>query len=229
MERLHPNAQVIALQSEENQALVRSIERYRSDSAAVDPYRDESTKPSIADGTRISGPGELTWRLLKERSNIRGVAVSESEIQRAIFFLFEKCRLLVEGAGALGVAALLSGRVEPSSNSTVVVILSGGNIDITKVASVIESQLTAENRYSTFGIEVEDAPGRLHDALKHFADHKVNIVDLRRVRAPVGLSHSKARLEVIVETNNREDADLIFRALADIASKVHTFEIRKLS
>jgi threonine dehydratase len=151
----------------------------------------QTPKPTLADGVAISGPGELTLPLIATYVD-EVVTVDEEAIAQAIVVLLEQSKLVVEGAGALGVAALMTGAVKPEGRPTVVV-LSGGNIDINVLASVVQHGLLYENRYLTLRVDLDDRPGTLSALLTLIADTGANVRAGGRPRAPGDTSASARR------------------------------------
>jgi threonine dehydratase len=163
---------------------------------------------SIADGIAVKEPGRLTGPLLDELLD-DVVEVAGEEIAQAIVLLLERTKLVVEGAGAVGVAALLEGRV--GGTGPVAVVLSGGNIDASTLVTVMRYGLTAAGRHLVVRTSVPDRPGELLKLLELVAQERVNVltVEHRRegVDIPVGATgidltllardegHSEALLE----------------------------------
>jgi threonine dehydratase len=141
---------------------------------------------TIADGIAVKRPGERTMSIL-ERTLDDIVSVSDEEISEAIVLLLERTKLVVEGAGAVGVAALLSGKA--AARGAVVPILSGGNIDATLLISVMRHGLAAAGRYLVLRTRVPDRPGELAKLLTLLANDRVNVVEVEHQREtgnPVG-------------------------------------------
>jgi threonine dehydratase len=167
---------------------------------------------TIADGIAVKTPGELTFSVIKELVD-DVVTVDDEEISRAILFLLERTKLLVEPAGAVGVAALMAKRVTyPGKN--VVAILSGGNVDIHSVARYIEHGLTLAGRYIVISTHLRDEPGQLSLLLKVFTDHHVNVLDIQHFRAGYSLQLNQTEVHVTAETRDAAHAQEIMDALA---------------
>ena len=115
---------------------------------------------TIADGIAVKRPGELTMRLLSQWVD-EVVAVGEDETAEAMVLLMERCKLVVEGAGAVGVAALLGGQVAPAESGTTVAVLSGGNVDPGLLASIARRHETEAGRRLVLLTRVPDRPGAL--------------------------------------------------------------------
>ena len=163
---------------------------------------------AIADGIAVKQPGELTGRLLDELLD-DVVEVSGEEIAQAIVLLLERTKLVVEGAGAVGIAALLDGRV--GGTGPVAVVLSGGNIDASTLVTVMRYGLTTAGRHLVIRTSVPDRPGELLKLLELVAKERVNVltVEHRRegVDIPVGatgidltlLARDEAHAEALLE------------------------------
>ena len=111
------------------------------------------------------------------------VTVSEEEIIRAIFFLLEREKLVVEGAGAVGVAAILEGKVALSPADTAVCILSGGNIDMNMVSRIIDRGLWEDGRLASLSVVVRDRPGYLNEVTAVVAIEGANVLHIEHTRA----------------------------------------------
>ena len=135
---------------------------------------------TIAEGIAVKHPGELTSSLLGDLLE-SVVTVTDEEISQAIVFLTERAKLVVEGAGAAALAALLAGRV-PGDEGSTVVILSGGNIDPTLLIQVMRHGLTLAGRYLVVRTRIADRPGELAKLLALFADEHANVVSIEHHR-----------------------------------------------
>ncbi len=134
---------------------------------------------TIADGIAVKKPGELTMSIL-DRTLDEIVSVTDEEISEAIVLLLERTKLVVEGAGAVGVAALLHGKVD--GRGTVVPVVSGGNIDATLLISVMRHGLSVAGRYLVLRTRVPDRPGELARLLTLLANDRVNVVEVEHQR-----------------------------------------------
>jgi threonine dehydratase len=160
---------------------------------------------TIADGIAVKQPGELTGPLL-ERLVDEVVSIGDSEIAEAIVMLLERTKLVVEGAGAVGVAALLGGAVEPAARGTTAVILSGGNIDPGVLADVARRHETATGRRLRLFTKIPDEPGSLAALLTCLAEGGANLIDVAHVREGVGLEVGATGVELVMETRGDEHA-----------------------
>jgi threonine dehydratase len=180
--------------------------------------RDATT---LADGIAVKRPGELTGPLL-ERLVDEVVAVGESEIAEAIVMLLERTKLVVEGAGAVGVAALRTGAVEPAAKGTTAVILSGGNIDPGMLADVARRHETATGRRLRLFTTISDEPGSLAALLTCLGEGGANLIDVAHVREGVGLEVGDTGVELVMETRGDEHAK---RLLALIEERGYSAQV----
>ncbi len=158
------------------------------------------TSPTIADGIALQRPGRLTFSIIRKYVDDI-ITVGEEEISQAMVMLLERSKLMVEGAGAVGLAALLSGQVRADGQNTVVV-LSGGNVDINLVAKVIHHGLSTAGRYLILRTRLLDRSGQLFRLLSLLVEHKVNILDIQHHRERLGLPLGQAEVEVTLETRD---------------------------
>jgi threonine dehydratase len=154
---------------------------------------------TIADGIMVKHPGELTSRILDGGLD-ETVDVTDDEIAHAIVLLLERTKLVVEGAGAVGVAALLGGKV-PGEGS-VCVLLSGGNIDPTLLISVMRHGLTLAGRYLVVRTRVPDRPGELNKLLSLVARERVNVLDVEHHREGVDLPVGETEIWLTLATRD---------------------------
>lgn len=170
------------------------------------------TVHTLADGCAVPRVGELTLPLLNEYVD-EIVAVSEEWISAAMVWLLERSKLVVEGAGALGVAALLAGQIDLQGRETVVV-LSGGNIDINSIARAVEHGLARTGRYLNVVAMVPDRPGQLARLLRVAADVDVNVLDVWHRRSAPSLPTGAVEIELLLETRDSDHATALADALA---------------
>jgi threonine dehydratase len=165
---------------------------------------------TIADGIAVKQPGALTMGILGETLD-EIVEVSDEEISEAITLLLERSKLLVEGAGAVGVAALLTGKCE--GGGQVCALLSGGNIDPTLLISVMRHGLTVAGRYLVLRSRLPDRPGELIRFLEVVADTRANIVAIEHRREGVALEVADTGIELTVVTRNEQHCLRLIAAL----------------
>jgi threonine dehydratase len=167
---------------------------------------------TIADGIAVKAPGELTTSIL-DRVLDELVAVTDEEISEAIVLLLERTKLVVEGAGAVGVAGLLAGKAG-GGDGTAVPVLSGGNIDATLLISVMRHGLSVAHRYLVVRTRVPDRPGELAKLLALLADARVNVVEVEHQRETADLPIGETGVELTLVTRDRAHCEEILASLA---------------
>jgi threonine dehydratase len=173
--------------------------------AGVDGY-------TIADGIAVKVPSELTMPLLDDLLDDI-VSVTDEEISQAIVLLLERAKLMVEGAGAVGVAALLAGRAGGSGMA--IPILSGGNIDPTMLISVMRHGLTAAGRYLVVRTQIADRPGELIKLLALVAEHRGNLIAVEHHREGMDISVSETEVELTLITRDEEHCRELLAAMEE--------------
>jgi threonine dehydratase len=166
---------------------------------------------TIADGIAVKKPGELTMSIL-ERVLDDIVAVGDEQISEAIVLLLERTKLVVEGAGAVGVAALLDGKCGGGSGP-VVCVLSGGNIDATLLISVARHGLAVGGRYLVLRTRVPDRPGELAKLLTLLAEERVNVVEVEHQRETAALPVGETGVELTLLTRDAAHCDEIIETM----------------
>ncbi|MGH9947659.1 MAG: threonine ammonia-lyase [Pyrinomonadaceae bacterium] len=163
--------------------------------------------PTIADGIAVKRPGEVTLPIIREFVD-QVVEVTEDEIARGIFHCSQYSHLVVEGAGASGVAALLANKIPLNSEDNVCAVLAGGNIDGNLLARIIEQVLVRQGRYIVFKLLVMDRPGSLAGMLNKVAETGANVIETNHQRAiwlaPLGFTGIEMILEVRDEAHGRD-------------------------
>jgi threonine dehydratase len=172
------------------------------------------TAQSIADGIAVKQPGELTSALIDEWADGL-VAVSEDEIADAMVLAMERTKLVVEGAGAAGIAALLSGAVVPAESGTTVVVLSGGNVDAGLLAALARRHETKAGRRLVLRTRVADRPGALAALLTCVGGAGANVVGVEHLREGYDLHVRETGVQLVVETRGSDHARAILVAVAD--------------
>jgi threonine dehydratase len=169
-----------------------------------------SILPTIADGIAVSKPGILNFDLVREYVDSI-VTVTDDSTAKALLMLLERAKLVVEPAGAVGVAAILSGLVHSSGKT--VVLLSGGNIDPMMMERVISHGLAASERYLKLRIPLPDRPGQLARTAALVAEQNANVVEVLHTRHGNGMQISQVELELHIETRGPEHAEQVLEAL----------------
>ena len=167
---------------------------------------------TIADGIAVKRPGDLTLALI-DRWVDDVVLVGEEEVAEAMVALLEKAKLVVEGAGAVGAAALLSGRVRAAPSGTTVVVLSGGNVDAGLLATVARRHETEAGRRLVLFTRLPDRPGSLAGLLALVGDQGANLVEVEHVREGVDLHVRETAVQLVLETRGRDHAQRVLEAL----------------
>ena len=168
--------------------------------------------PTIADGIAVARPGKLNFDIIR-RTVDDVVTVSDDDIARALVVLLERAKLVVEPAGAAGVAALLAGAV--SATGPMVVLLSGGNIDPMVMERVISRGLAADRRYLKVVIPLPDRPGQLTTIAGIISDANANVVEVLHTRHGTGLQITEVAIEIHMETRGPEHAELVLAHLRE--------------
>ncbi|PNW07809.1 L-threonine ammonia-lyase [Microbacterium sp. AG157] len=182
---------------------------YPSSLAAGYPMQVETT-PTIADGIAVARPGDLPFELIRQYVD-EVVTVTEDDIARALLVLLERAKQVVEPAGAVGVAAILAGKVKASGPT--VTILSGGNIDPLLLQRVVAHGLSASGRYMSLRIPLPDRPGQLARVSELLAGVGANVIEVLHTRHGQGLQISEVILQLSVETRGEEHRALVISTL----------------
>ncbi len=189
-----PDVRVIGVEAAGCAPYVASLEH-----GEIHPATQTET---IADGIAVKHPGEITFGLVREHVD-DVVTVTDAEIGMTIVQLLERTKAVVEGAGAVGLAALLSGRVQAKR---AVAVLSGGNIDTPLLMQVIRFGLTNAGRYLVIRTRLVDRPGQLMHLLQVIADAHVNILVVSHHRESVDVAVAETGIELILETRDEAHA-----------------------
>jgi threonine dehydratase len=209
---LVPGARVVGVQAEACAPYIDSLAAHRPIGA-----RSANT---ICDGIAVKQPGELTLPLV-ERWIDQVVTVSDDEAAEAMVLLLERNKLVVEGAGAVAVAALMHGKVEPPADGEVCAVLSGGNVDASLLAECIRLGETAAGRRMVLATVVPDRPGSLAALLQIVAEHGGNVVDVEHLREGMDLHLRETAIHLVLQTNGREHDNEILAAV-----KAEGFSVR---
>ena len=165
---------------------------------------------AVADGIAVKELGELPRALLAERVDAMA-EVTSAEIAQAIVLCLERTKLVVEGAGAAGVAAVLAGRVE--GDGPVAVILSGGNVDATTLISVMRHGLTLAGRYLVVRTRVPDRPGELQKLLDHVTAERINVIDVEHRREGAPIAVGETEIWLTLATRDEEHCETLLATM----------------
>src|SRR5438445_237579 len=166
---------------------------------------------TIADGIAVKRPGTLTFSII-QRLVDDVVLVNDEAIISAVLLLMERNKMLVEGAGAAGVAALLSGTIKLKGKK-VLVPLTGGNIDINLVSRFIEHGLAAAGRYFVIHTRLTDRPGELMRLLTIIAEMRINVIDVLHQRISSRLPIMQREETLTLETRERQQCEELLQRL----------------
>ncbi len=190
---LLPGVRIIGVQAQNVAAINKSL-------LAGQPIETEYL-PTIADGIAVKRPGEKTLSIIREYVD-EVVEVTEEEIALGIFHCVQNSHLVVEGAGAAGVAALLAKKIKVEQGDKVCTILCGGNIDGNLLARIIEQVLVRQGRYIIVKVLVLDRPGMLAAMLNHVAETGANVVEVYHQRAIWLAPLGRVGIEMILEVRD---------------------------
>jgi threonine dehydratase len=157
---------------------------------------------TIADGIAVRKPGQHTFEMV-QRYVDEVVTVDDEEIANAILLLLERDKTVVEGAGAVGFAALVNGKVPSAKGRRTAIVLSGGNIDVNLISRIIERGLVKDGRLVRLVVRVPDRPGSLAAFISAIAERGANVVEIYHNRAFSKAGLGEAQVEVVLETRGR--------------------------
>ncbi len=206
LKALMPDVRIIGVQAAGCSPLKASLE-------AGHPVAISSAR-TIADGIAVKRPGDLTLPLIRDLVD-DVVTVDDDEIAWGITYIVQNSRLVVEGAGAAGVAALLARKVTPRPNERVCVIMGGGNIDGNMLARVIEQVLVKQGRYILVRTTVDDRPGNLAPLISRVASAGANVVDIFHRRAVWLAPVDRVGIEMVLEVRDEEHGQAVLQHLAE--------------
>jgi len=207
-----PDARVVGVQAEACAPYVDSLAAHRPIGA-----RSANT---ICDGIAVKRPGDFTLPLV-ERYVDEVVTVSDDEVAEAMVLLLERSKLVVEGAGAVAVAALMQGRVRPHGGGAVCAVLSGGNVDASLLSECIRLGETSAGRRMVLSTVVPDRPGALAGLLRVVAEHGGNVVDVEHLRDGLDLHVRETAIKLVLQTRGRENSQEIL-----VAARAEGFSVR---
>lgn len=207
-----PNVRIVGVQAANCAPMKKSIEAGKC--VALNEAME-----TIADGIAVKHPGEVTFPIIQESVD-EVIEVTEEEIARAIFFCVQNNRLVVEGAGAAALAALLAKKVSVETDDNVCAILCGGNIDPNLLARVLEQVLVRQGRYILFKLLVPDRPGTLARLLDNVADSGANVIDVFHRRAMWLAPFGRVGIEMLLEVRDEQHGREVHRHLEQVGYHV---------
>ncbi len=214
---LKPGITIIGVEAEAAASCRASL-----DAGAI---RTLTTVSTIADGIALKSPGALTFPII-QRLVDDVVTVTEEEIMNAIFLLQERCKLQVEGAGAVGLAALLRPGLLHLAGKEVVVLLSGGNIDMNLLGSFITNGLVTQGRIAIVRVEIQDRPGTLERMLSHIAALNINVREMHYLPTMHPLPVQRVEVTLTLETRDRQHLEQLCRTLQERGYRVTELQDR---
>ena len=207
---LNPRVKVYGVQAEGAPAIALSFQQKKL-------VTTESAS-TIADGIAVKVPGDITVDLINKYA-AGVVTVSEREIANAILLLMERCKQIVEPAGATPLAAVLSGKIDVKGKR-VVCLMSGGNVDVSFLQSIIEQGLVARNRRLKFVATLADRPGSLVQLLSVLADKRANVLSLQHAQLYRRLNPGQTSVHVVCEVGGAEHGKSVIDAIAATGCEV---------
>ena len=201
-----PDARVIGVQAEGASSVAESLEKgERIELAGVE---------TIADGIATRTVGERTFDVIQERVD-EVVTVADDEIAVALTTLLERGKTLVEGAGAVPLAALLAGKFDYREDETIVPCLCGGNIDMNVLTTVVMRGLVETGRYLRLKTVLKDRPGELERLVEVISAQRANIYAIEHDRTSRDLAMNDAEVELDLETRGPEHVEELLAALRE--------------
>ena len=200
---LSPKTRIIGIQTESATSAYVSFREKK--------ISDKPPSPTLADGIAIGRIGDRTFEIINKYVD-DVIFVREDSIAMAILLFLERKKLVVEGAGAVPLAALLENR-EKFTGKRIVLVVSGGNIDFTLIDRIIHKGLMTSGRIGVFEVTVDDVPGSLHALTGIITSHRGNILDVVHNRLAADLPIGKTRVVFIVETRSKKHLEEILSEL----------------
>ncbi|MEE8557763.1 MAG: pyridoxal-phosphate dependent enzyme, partial [Myxococcota bacterium] len=209
---LQPSIDVVGVQTE----------RFPSMRAALEGSRSECGTSTIAEGIAVKEPGRLTVPIVKEHVD-EILLVDEETIERAVLLLLEVEKTVAEGAGAAALAAILA-HPERFRGRRTGLILSGGNIDLLVLSSIIQRGLVQSGRLARIHVEVRDVPSALAEVARLIGESDANIVQLNHMRTFTTLPLASAEVEFVLKTRGLDHAREVVETLERAGYRVRPAE-----
>lgn len=210
LKETNPRIRVVGVQSEGAPALVQSFQTHAL-------IKSPSVQ-TIADGIAIKQPAERTFHYIQKYVD-EMVTVPDEDTANTILLLLERTKLVVEGAGAVALTALRTGKVQGKGKTAVV--LSGGNIDTKLLSTLIERGMLRNSRYVRIFSAVYDRPGGLAKLLQAIADMQGNLIEVIHNRVSAMVPLGTTGVEIQLETRDQAHIDLIINGLKELGYPVH--------
>ncbi len=200
----NPNVKVIGVQSKSFPSMYESVKQ--NVRTVVGGER------TIADGISVKMPGELTFEIIKNLID-EIVLVDDNEIAKAMFLLMERMKFVVEPAGAVGLAYLISKK--PSPGKKVVVVLAGGNVDMYLLGQIVDKGLAATGRLLVVSMILPDRPGIFKEIVDEIALANANIVEVNHDRLSSKVNAGSVTVTLSLETQGREQSEKLIKKLKE--------------
>jgi len=204
VKHVNPRARIIGVQAEGAPSMKNSIDR--------GTVQEMPLVSTIADGIAVKHPGTIAYSLVQQFVD-HIVLVNDEEISEAILMMLERAKTLCEGAGAVGVAALLHNRVKTKGKT--VVIISGGNIDVHVLSIIIERGLNKAGRHVRLKTTVVDKPGALQKVLSIVAGTRANVISVNHERVLPRIPITQAEIQLDLETRDTGHVKEIINTLTE--------------
>ena len=200
----NPNVQVIGVQSKSFPSMYESVKQ--------NTRTLTGGERTIADGISVKMPGEITFNVIKELMD-EIVLVDDDEITKAMFLLMERMKFVVEPAGAVGLAYLLSKK--PSPGKKVVAVLAGGNVDMYLLGQIVDKGLAAMSRLLKLSVLLPDRPGAFKEIVDIITLANANIVEVVHDRLSSDVNAGSASVTLNLETQGKDQAQSLIRSLEE--------------
>jgi len=198
----NPKIKVIGVQSKAFPAMKESL--------SSGSLKSTEGNRTIADGISVRKPGELTFSIIKDLIDDI-VLVDDSQIIKAMFLLMERAKIVIEPAGAVGIAYLLDNK--PAPGKKIATILAGGNVDMYLLGQIVDKGLAAIGRLLKIFVLLPDRPGALKDLVDEITDANANIVEVVHDRLSLDINAGSAGVTLSLETEGQESADKLIERL----------------
>ena len=200
----NPNVKVIGVQSKSFPSMYESVKQ--------NERRLTGGDRTIADGISVKMPGEITFEIIKNLIDDI-VLVDDNEITKAMFLLMERMKFVVEPAGAVGLAYLISKK--PSPGKKVVVVLAGGNVDMYLLGQIVDKGLAAMSRLLKLSVLLPDRPGAFKEIVDIITLANANIVEVVHDRLSSDVNAGSASVTLNLETQGKEQAESLIKSLQE--------------
>ena len=200
----NPNVKVIGVQSKSFPSMYESVKQNERRSTGGDR--------TIADGISVKMPGEITFEIIKNLID-EIVLVDDNEITKAMFLLMERMKFVVEPAGAVGLAYLISKK--PSPGKKVVAVLAGGNVDMYLLGQIVDKGLAAMSRLLKLSVLLPDRPGAFKEIVDIVTLANANIVEVVHDRLSSDVNAGSASVTLNLETQGKEQAESLIKSLQE--------------